>query len=235
MHASTLSLEVCPVCGGRDFTTQSILWPELIEEWKLSPEEVSYVNQQQGYCCAKCKNNLRSMTLAAAMKSAFNFAGTFAEFCRDEPRIRESVVIEMNPAGNLTPFLRLLPKHALHSFPQLDMQHLEFPDRSIDLIIHSDTLEHVPDSKAALAECHRVLINGGHLFYTVPIVVGRLTKTRHGLPPSYHGTSVTNRNDFAVQTEYGADFWCELFVAGFREIRLTSLIFPASVAIHAVK
>jgi hypothetical protein len=44
-----------------------------------------------------------------------------------------------------------------------------------------------------------------------------------------------NRDDCVVQTEYGADFWCEVFEAGFHEIRLTSLIFPASVAIHAVK
>jgi ubiquinone/menaquinone biosynthesis C-methylase UbiE len=34
---------------------------------------------------------------------------------------------------------------------------MSFPDSSIDVIIHSDTLEHVPDSKAALKECLRVL------------------------------------------------------------------------------
>ena len=51
---------------------------------------------------------------------------------------------------------------------------------------------------------------------------------------SYHGRK-TNRDDWIVQTEYGADFWCEIFQAGFREASLTSLIFPASVAIHAIK
>jgi hypothetical protein len=35
--------------------------------------------------------------------------------------------------------------------------------------------------------------------------------------------------------EYGSDFWCEIFEAGFSEVSLTSLIFPASVAIHAIK
>ena len=81
----------------------------------------------------------------------------------------------------------------------------------------------------------RVLKPGGHLFYTVPIVVGRLTRTRRGLPPSYHGRPGVKRDDCIVQTEYGADFWCEIFDAGFREVSLTSLIFPASVAIHAIK
>jgi hypothetical protein len=69
----------------------------------------------------------------------------------------------------------------------------------------------------------------------VPIVIGRLTRTRRGLPPSYHGKPRVNRHDCLVQAEYGADFWCEIFEAGFGEVSLTSLIFPASVAIHAIK
>jgi SAM-dependent methyltransferase len=129
------------------------------------------------------------MTLAAAVTSAFDFRGSFKDFCRTDSRIRQLTVIEINPAGNLSPFLQILPKHVLHSFPQLDMQRMSFADASIDLIIHSDTLEHVPDSKVALEESRRVLRPGHHLFYTVPIVAGRLTRTRQGLPPSYHGAS----------------------------------------------
>jgi SAM-dependent methyltransferase len=229
------SLEVCPVCGHDRFTNQPILWPELIEQWELSPEEVSYIDLQQGFCCANCKNNLRAMTLAAAVTSVFGFAGSFQDFCRSHPGIRQLTVIEINQAKNLSPFLQALPKYALHSFPQLDMRRMSFADSSIDLIIHSDTLEHVPTSKVALEESRRVLKPGGHLFYTVPIVIGRLTRTRRGLPSSYHGRPGVKREDCIVQTEYGADFWCEIFEAGFREVRLTSLIFPASVAIHAVK
>ena len=235
MDELSLSLKVCPVCGGDRFVNESVLWPELIAQWELSPKEVAYINFQQGFCCANCKNNLRTMTLAAAVTRALGFAGSFKDFCRNNPRTRKLTVIEINPAKNLSPFLQALPKHALHSFPQLDMQQMSFPDSSIDLIIHSDTLEHVPNSKAALKECRRVLKPGGHLFYTVPIVIGRLTRTRRGLPPSYHGKPGVNRDDCIVQTEYGADFWCEIFQAGFDEVSLTSLIFPASVAIHAIK
>jgi SAM-dependent methyltransferase len=235
MDKPTASLEVCPVCGNDQFVNQAVLWQELIEQWKLSPDEVTYINLQQGFCCASCKNNLRAMTLAAAITSVFGFAGSFKDFCRSDAVIRQLTVIEINPAGNLSPFLQILPKHSLHSFPQLDMQQMSFADGSIDLIIHSDTLEHVPDSTAALKESLRVLKSGGRLFYTVPIVIGRLTRRRHGLPPSYHGRLGVDRDDCIVQREYGADFWCEIFEAGFREISLTSLIFPASVAIHAIK
>jgi len=229
------SLKVCPVCGGDRFTSERVLWPELIEQWNLSADEVSYIDLQQGFCCASCKNNLRSMTLAAAVTSAFGFAGNFEDFCRSNPLIRQLTVIEINPAKNLSIFLQALPRHALHAFPQLDMQRMSFADSSIDIIIHSDTLEHVPDSKAALRESRRVLKPGGHLFYTVPIVIGRLTRTRRRLPPSYHGKPGVNRDDCIVRTEYGADFWCEIFEAGFREVTLTSLIFPASVAVRATK
>jgi SAM-dependent methyltransferase len=228
------SLKVCPVCGGGQFTKDPVLWPELIEQWELSAEEVAYIDLQQGFCCAACKNNLRTMTLAAAVTRAFGFAGSFKDFCRNDPGIRQLTVIEINPAKNLSPFMEALPKHALHSFPELDMQRMSFADSSID-IIHSDTLEHVPDSTVALKESLRVLKPGGHLFYTVPIVIGRLTRTRRDLPPSYHGKPQVNRDDCVVHTEYGADFWCEIFETGFREVSLTSLIFPASVAIHAVK
>jgi SAM-dependent methyltransferase len=115
------------------------------------------------------------------------------------------------------------------------MQQMRFANSSVDVILHSDTLEHVPDSKIALKESMRVLKPGGHLFYTVPIIIGRLTRTRRGLPPSFHGKPGAERDDCIVQREYGADFWCEIFEAGFGEVHLTSLIFPASVAIHAIK
>jgi hypothetical protein len=83
MHepAPRLLLEVCPVCGEHRFTTKRILWPELIDRWNLSAEEVDHINLQQGFSCANCKNNLRSMTLAAAVKSAFSFGGNFKDFC----------------------------------------------------------------------------------------------------------------------------------------------------------
>jgi SAM-dependent methyltransferase len=235
MREPSLSLELCPVCGHDQFVTQSILWPELIEQWQLSPDEVAYINLQQGFHCGSCKNNLRAMTLAAAVTRAFGFDGILKDFCASHQQVRQLTVVEINQAKFLSTFLQALPKYALHSFPQLDMQRMSFVDSSIDVIIHSDTLEHVPDSKVALKESWRVLKPGGHLFYTVPIVIGRMTRTRRGLPPSYHGRPGVYRDDCIVHTEYGADFWCEIFEAGFRKVSLTSLIFPASVAIHAVK
>ena len=169
MDDSATRLKVCPVCGADQFVNESVLWPELIEQWELAPDEVAYINLQQGFCCSSCKNNLRTMTLAAAVTGAFGFSGTFEDFCRDHQGVRQLTVVEINAAKNLSRFLQTLPKHAIHSFPELDMQEMSLADSSIDVIIHSDTLEHVADSKAALRECWRVLRPAGHLFYTIPI------------------------------------------------------------------
>ncbi len=206
-----------------------------MEEWDLSPSEASYIDLQQGFRCAKCKNNLRCMTLAAAVTRTFGFSGSLEDFCRNDPAIRALWVMEVNPAGTLSRSLELLPRYQLQCFPELDLQEMVFEDSSIDVIIHSDTLEHVPNSRTALKESRRVLKPGGRLFYSVPIVVGRMSRTRRGLPASYHGKPDSPRADYTVQTEYGADFWCEIFEAGFQEVRLTSLVFPASVAISVIK
>jgi hypothetical protein len=49
---------------------------------------------------------------------------------------------------------------------------------------------------------------------------------------SFHGSG---EPDNLVQTEYGADAWCEVMEAGFREVKLHSLRYPASIAIVARK
>jgi SAM-dependent methyltransferase len=67
------------------------------------------------------------------------------------------------------------------------MHALSYGDKSFDLIIHSDTLEHLERPVRALEECCRILGPGGRVCFTVPIIVGRLTRGRAGLAKSYHG------------------------------------------------
>ena len=74
-----VELKVCPVCGENRFTSQPICGRSY-RAMGLSPDEVAYINLQQGFCCASCKNNLRTMTLAAAVTGAFGFAGNFEGF-----------------------------------------------------------------------------------------------------------------------------------------------------------
>jgi hypothetical protein len=76
-----------------------------------------------------------------------------------------------------------------------------------------------------------VLKRGGRVCFTVPVIVGRLTRTRELLPPSYHGTEAGR--EWLVQTEYGADVWRQVIEAGFSSCKLVAFDFPAGVAVEA--
>lgn len=226
--------EQCPCCGGTTFTLHTVLWPELIESWRLSSEEAAYIDRQQGLRCDVCHCNLRSMVLAQAILSSFNYTGTVARFV-EEQVFQHLNVLEINEAGDLSQYLARLPGRILASYPEVNMLQMPFADQTFDLVVHSDTLEHVSDPVAALAECHRVLVPGGICAFTVPIVVGRLTRSRNGLPPSYHGAPGTYLEDYRVYTEYGADAWTHIMSAGFRECRIFSQNYPAAQALVAVR
>ena len=70
-------------------------------------------------------------------------------------------MLEINEAGTLHPILRMLPRHRLVSYPEVDMTRLPFADRSFDLVVHSDTLEHVPDPGAVCASAGACSTWGG--------------------------------------------------------------------------
>lgn len=223
----------CPVCGGRTFKRQAVLWDELVAAWELSEAQRAYVDDQQGLCCLGCECNLRSMTLAAAISRTFDLNGPLARSCESDERLRRCRTLEINEAGNLTPFLSKLPRYTLAKYPEYDIHDLNISTATLDLVVHSDTLEHVHDSVRALQECRRILAPDGFLAYTVPAILERQTRTREGLADSFHGDKHTRLPEYRVQREYGADFWCEVMAAGFQEVRLHSLLYPASIALVA--
>ncbi|MGY1916605.1 class I SAM-dependent methyltransferase [Blastococcus sp. SYSU DS0973] len=49
-----------------------------------------------------------------------------------------------------------------------DLLHLPFPDASVDRVMASEVLEHIPDDATAMAEIFRVLKPGGRVAVTVP-------------------------------------------------------------------
>lgn len=224
----------CSVCGGLAFSFHEVLWAELVHEWELSNLEVDYINRQQGFCCKSCGNNLRSMALADAIVFACGFAGTLEQFVESD-RASTLNVLEINDAGGLTPFLKKLPNHQLVCYPEYDMTRLSFESETFDLVVHSDTLEHVPDPLAGLSECHRILAKSGRCIFTVPIIIGRVTRSRSGLQNSYHGSSDQLKNDLLVYTEFGADMWKFAIEAGFISVRIHSFEYPSALAIEATK
>jgi ubiquinone/menaquinone biosynthesis C-methylase UbiE len=102
--------------------------------------------------------------------------------------------------------------------------HLTYEDASFDLVITSETLEHVPDLDVALAEIHRVLAPGGHHVFTIPLLPGvektypraRLDEDGN-LVPLVEPRIAHPGGDwgYPVFTEFGADLPAILDRAGF--------------------
>jgi SAM-dependent methyltransferase len=226
----TRSLAPCAACGSTDFSARDVLWPELVHAWELSPEEARYINRQQGVHCLGCGNNLRMIGLAATLRRVLGYSGTLAQFCDSAPDLR---VLEINTAGLLTQFLRGLPGHRLVEYPGFDMMRLAVDSASFDLVVHSDTLEHVPDPVQGLAECRRVLRPGGRCVFTVPVVVGRMSRSREGLAPVHHGAPETATDDQLVRTEFGADTWQHVIRAGFESCEIVAFEYPAAITFVA--
>ena len=229
-----MSVAFCPCCGATSFEQAYVLWQSLIDSWKLAPNEVAYINRQQGYYCTNCQSNLRSMVLAQAVMRCFGYEGLLCDFVVDS-RMQQLRVLEINEAGTLTRWLNQLSNHTLASYPDVDMTLLPYKAESFDLVIHSDTLEHVPHPVRALSECHRVLAIPGFCIFTVPMLVDRFTLSREGMPPSYHGYGDVDLSDFLVHTEYGNDAWRQVILAGFQECRISALDYPSAHALVGVK
>jgi len=90
---------------------------------------------------------------------------------------------------------------------QLDLQAIDLPDNSVDVLLCAHVLEHVPDTDKALGELHRVMAPGGHLLLQVPVLQGA---TAAPTTPEFHG------DDTPVYWRFGFDLTARLRAVGFR-------------------
>jgi SAM-dependent methyltransferase len=223
---------ICSVCGGTSFSLTPVLWEQLIKDWQLSRYEVEYVNRQQGLSCDVCGSNLRSIALARAILDSYSATATLREFVQT-PLADRLRVLEINPAGSLMNTLEKMEQHRLVFYPAYDMTRLDIETSSVDLVVHSDTLEHIDDPVAGLSECRRVLAENGRCIFTVPVIVDRFSRSRKGLAPSFHGSENEPQGDYLVHTEFGVDVWKYALQAGFNAVTFHCIEYPAGLAIEA--
>ena len=202
----------CVHCGGRRFERRKIISSELAASWELTGKERSLFDEREGHICQSCQMSKRVRMLLWSIKKVF-------------PSLGELRVLHLNQTNHLSAALsgaanlvettydseRAMGEE-INRLINLDFCQLTFPDNSFDLVIHSETLEHVYDFQQALREAERVLKPGGYHFYTVPVLHDRVTRQRiirgpsaevvHKLPPSFHG----ELGEYPVVWEFGGDF-----------------------------
>jgi SAM-dependent methyltransferase len=220
---------ICTICGGQAFRSGKVIWPELAAAWQLMPHELATIDHQQGTACTTCGGSLRIMALALGIARATD-ASSFAHFLDNWS---DSDILDIDGEGPVSTRLHKFPGHVVTSYPAVDMMKMPYDAARFDLVVHTDVLEHIADPVRGLAECRRVLRPSGRCVFTIPLLVGRQSRSRAGLAPSFHG-SPANPPDCLVHTEYGADAWTHVMQAGFSEARMVALDYPAALALIGV-
>jgi hypothetical protein len=161
--------------------------------------------------CVRCTANLRYELQAEYLRENF---------------IPEKLdILELDPNSCLRAFLErghsyirsyFRPGHAVGDMRpdgarMEDITHLSLQNESLDLIVSSDVLEHVPNAKAAFDETFRVLRAGGAHIFTVPFEKETIQRAvlenggvRHLAEPEYHSDPLDPKGILAFW-HYGPD------------------------------
>lgn len=235
--------EHCPVCGcfRPMLYRRRVIPPRLVEVWGLSPRQADALARKESCDCASCGAKLRCRRIAEAVLALYPVgvppapAPSLARWVED-PGIRRLRVAEINRIDGLHDALRDLPRFAASDYRpgadpgsvadgvrSEDLTRLTYPDASFDLVLTSESLEHVPDLDAALGEIRRVLATGGRHVFTVPV----LPQTPQTFPRAIVGPDGSIEDHapriahpggdwgYPVFTEFGADLPDLLRRAGF--------------------
>jgi SAM-dependent methyltransferase len=107
---------------------------------------------------------------------------------------------------------------------------LSYATGSLDVIVHSDVLEHVYDTRLAIRECARVLRDGGAMLFTAPFFASLPTSILRGRPlpgggiehfepPEYHGDGVSSTGIYTYHS-FGWDLLDMLRENGFGQAEI---------------
>lgn len=231
----------CSVCGTKvqKWLFKPIISDDLAKRWALTKDLRRMFDQRESNFCPDCKNSLRTRALAEAIIKTFPYAN--ASSLREWQKHADKKglkIAEINSCGNLHKFLKQIDgisyseyqlslidnnpvitlkniiKKLLYNYKHEDITQLTYDDNTFDLVLHSETLEHIINVEKAMKEIRRILKPGGYCLFTVPIIPERKNVQRAGYGkkgkiinyknPSYHGFN--NRRDYLVCWEFGRDF-----------------------------
>jgi SAM-dependent methyltransferase len=164
---------------------RGVIHPRLAELWGLSPRLNEAFTRKESLSCSGCGAKLRTRRIAATILEVYSISDadqSVAAWAR-HAESRSIRVAELNRIDGLHEAISALPNLVYSEFREgaspgsildgiraEDLTRLSFADASLELILTSETLEHVPDLSRALAEIWRVLVPGGAHIFTVPLL-----------------------------------------------------------------
>jgi len=175
--------------------------------------------RRESLFCAHCRSSQRVRRVADVLVAYYADAARSVATLVEESGFRGLRTAEINAAGPLHRVLARHPDLTYSEYPDEDLTRLSYADGSFDLVVHAETLEHVPDPDAALRELRRVLRRGGRTVFTTPVDLER----ERSAPPAaavYHGRGsglfalARRREDHLVRTEFGRDLLNRMERAG---------------------
>ena len=222
----------CAVCGSdSSFRFDStIITPQLQKAWGISDNLVEAFNRKESMFCSYCGASLRIRHLATVLMQTFlQISGTSCESVVELLRnkeFRQLKIAEINACGALHSYLKDHPNlyysewlpdgkpGEVHDGVRCeDLQCLTYPDNYFDIILTSETLEHVPDPDRAWREIHRTLKDDGRHIFTIPIVPWQRETIQRArivngiredlLEPAFHG--LWGQEELFVYTDFGMD------------------------------
>ncbi len=224
----------CCVCGksSEKWIIKKIISDDLARSWKLSSNLRRKFNLRESQSCPNCGNSARTRIFAQAIMNTYpiDYVRNLKDWVTKSKKLNLSVA-EINSCGKLHNILAKIPDISYSEYPPArilpriyfsikrirneDITSLSYPDKSFDLVLHSEVLEHISDVDKAIFECRRILKPNGICLFTTPFIPDRKTKQRAIIDkksgrtinlkkPSFHG--LDNREDNMVWWEFGYDF-----------------------------
>lgn len=248
-HASAMAFgrrEHCTVCGktSRMLYRRRVIPPRLVELWGLSERQAEALARKESCDCAGCGAKLRARRMAEVLLDLYPVDGRRVADLREWSGSHEAGrlrIAEINRIDGIHGVLEDLARfHPSDYIPNAhrgsyvrglrheDLDDLTYEDDRFDLVLTSETLEHVPDLARALAEIRRVLVPGGLHVFTAPVaphVAKTFPRARLHRDGSIEQLATCIRHPggdagYPVFTELGMDFPELLRGAGFEtEVR----------------